>query len=374
MSFRGYPPDGGQRQAATHRRWSQDAVPLIRIASWPHWYDGNPYLNSFYEALAQYGVEHVRGVAAEYAEIRKARIDVLHLHWPEELWRVPGGSWVRVARRLMRVVGLLARLRASGIRLVWTVHNLEHHEGSYRSDRIGMGLLHRLVHLRLFLSEWARRTADERYRFSARSIVCYHGNYDGVYSSSRSRDTVRAELALGSDVRMLLGFGSVRQYKGFETAVEAVKRLGDRYHLVIAGRPLRHDVGQQLCVAADDTPNITLVLRRISEKELGDLLTAADAVVLPYRKVTGSSVLLTALTASKAIIASDLPFFREITMGEPLAAEFATPGSTDDFLGAITRFFDASLDERGQAARRIANRFHWRQVVAPFGKWLQSSA
>src|SRR6202034_4017456 len=58
--------------------------------------------------------------------------------------------------------------------------------------------------------------------------------------------------------------------------------------------------------------HVELQLRFISTQELVALYRAADMVVYPYRAITTSGALATGLALGKAIVASDLPVFREL--------------------------------------------------------------
>ena len=61
----------------------------------------------------------------------------------------------------------------------------------------------------------------------------------------------------------------------------------------------------------------------VSDQAYSDIVAAADAVLLPYRKITGSAVLLAAWTLGRGVVASDLPYFREMADGEPESAHFS---------------------------------------------------
>src|SRR4051794_33359304 len=50
---------------------------------------------------------------------------------------------------------------------------------------------------------------------------------------------------------------------------------------------------------------------------------------IPYREITGSSALMSAVTFHRGVVASDLPFFRETLMGEPDAGRLALPDDPD---------------------------------------------
>jgi glycosyltransferase involved in cell wall biosynthesis len=61
-----------------------------------------------------------------------------------------------------------------------------------------------------------------------------------------------------------------------------------------------------------DLKRVKLHFRFISSEELVALYRAADVVVYPYRAITTSGALATGLALGKAIVATDLPVFREL--------------------------------------------------------------
>lgn len=341
----------------------------IGVASWPHWYRPNPYMSCFYEALERHGIRHVRDRPLAFGALASAprSVHALHLHWAYPYWR----DRRPVARRLYRAArlgALLLRLRRRGMPVVWTVHNLEHHEGPDLSDRLAARLLHRLADLRIFTSEWARGSAVSRYG-GGETLVVPIGDFAGALPAPSQRERVRAELGVGPRGRLLLCFGQVRPYKGFDVAARALERLDDRHRLVIAGRPLEPHAERLRRLAG---PRSELRLRDLEERELVELIGASDAVLLPYRRVTGSAALLTALSLGRGVVASDLPYFREVVGGRP-AAVLVDPGSPDALARGIERFFGEAGGPaaRGEAARAVAAELDWDRLVAPVARWIE---
>jgi glycosyltransferase involved in cell wall biosynthesis len=92
---------------------------------------------------------------------------------------------------------------------------------------------------------------------------------------------------------------------------------GDAY-LVIAGTGAPEFLDQIVAQVKDlDLKRVKMHFRFISTEELVALYRAAGVVVYPYRAITTSGALATGLALGKAIVASDLPVFRELlTDGE----------------------------------------------------------
>lgn len=348
----------------------------VNVASWPHWYAPNPYLNLLYAALRRKGIRHHPDVPLDPAAMARhpARIDAVHLHWLYPYWSEGDPNPLLRAGRLLRFGRVIRRLRRSGLRLVWTVHNLEPHGGAGPLARRAYRIVHRRADLRVHHSEWSRRAAEERYGPAGPSVVVPHGNYEGVYPAGPSPAEARRRLGVEPDRELLLCFGQLRPYKGFDLAVEATGRLeSGRYHLVVAGRPLEGQAGR-LRALSRGRPDVTLVLRSLPRADLGALLGAADAVLLPYREVTTSGALLAALTAGCAVVASDLPYFREVLAGEPDASVLVEPGDAAALAAGIVETARVPRPWRSEAARRLAGRYRWDEVVRPLARWLRGAA
>jgi len=89
-----------------------------------------------------------------------------------------------------------------------------------------------------------------------------------------------------------------------------------------------------------------LHFRFVSTEELVALYRAADVVVYPYRAITTSGALATGLALGKAIVATDLPVFRELLTDRENA--LLVPAQDAEALaGALTELIeDAGLRER----------------------------
>lgn len=333
----------------------------MRIASWPHWYDPNPYLRAFYAGLEAHGATHVAGVPLDIRSLHEAEIDALHIHWAYPLWRDPG-PFHKKARAVLAFRRLVREARADGMLLVWTVHNLEHHEGSSGWDRLGERPL-RDADLRIYTSAWARDVAEGPDR-TGTSVVVPIGDFDAWLPPDPGRAAARDVLGVAPATRLLLCFGQVRRYKGFDVAARALDRLGPEYRLVVAGRPVPAGRGLR-SPPGRDAERLTLIPRELDDAELVAWLSAADAVLLPYRRITGSAALLTALSRSRGVVASDLPYFREVLAPAPDAGVLVGPDDPSALAAGVERFFDRPREVRESAARRIASALAWPELVAP---------
>jgi beta-1,4-mannosyltransferase len=344
----------------------------IRIASWPHWYEPNLYLPLLYQALAPYGIEHMRDVPLEPKALSAHSIDVLHLHWPYPIWRDSGRRAPRNLITIGRFWRFLSRVKHRGVRVIWTVHNARSHDGHDFIDHLGHRLLYHKADLCVFHSQSAQREAAALYgNRSGATLIMAHGSYEGALPTAATRAQTLGSLAIPQGKRVLLCFGQIRRYKGFDLAVKALDYLpADEYHLIIAGRLMQ---SRTELLGADDKAfgNLTLIGEDLDDQRLADLLGAADVVLLPYRAITASGALLHALTVGKGVVASDLPYFREILSANPEAGVLVAPENPDALASGIREFFTMDLTRRGRSARTIATGHTWDTVVPPLANWIR---
>ena len=250
---------------------------------------------------------------------------------------------------------------------VWTVHNVRHHEGASLIDRWGYRVLARHSDLLLCFSRAAETELKQEYRSEVPVLVISIGSYKGAYPPPRERADARVQFGLRPDVPVVSCLGLLRPYKGVEIALDAVEAAGGRVQLLVAGQPNSFfDVKGLVSRAARSHGSIVAIPRNLSEAEFSDALAASDAVLLPYRAVTGSSVLFAAWTMGAGVIASDLPFFREMLDGAPLLGRTFRNGDGADLARTIEAYIAGPHEERRRAISAVVEDISPDRVVTPF--------
>jgi len=131
--------------------------------------------------------------------------------------------------------------------------------------------------------------------------------------SEKGREKIRGKLALEDNHKLLLCFGGTRFDKGADLAVEMLEKLPEHYHLLVAGKEEEIKYTDLNLVAAGYKDRLHTMNRFIDDKEVNDIFSAADTVLLPYREhFAGQSGPLTiAASLGIPVLASDIPVLSE---------------------------------------------------------------
>jgi glycosyltransferase involved in cell wall biosynthesis len=350
---------------------------MITVSSWPDTVTSNQYLNLYYKALGRYGIAlgPPLRIRDDFLTTCRGHVQAIHIQWvPEQIWRARGPSWYQRMRGVGGLWKFFRRARSLGIRVVWTIHDIEPHERGGVLDAWGYRLLARSADLCICHDAWAAGQFVRRLGGRPENVVIMpHGNYDGIFPDPAPREATLTRLGLDPRRKTLVCQGFIRPYKRFDLALEALRQLGGDYQLLVAGHPHEAAWGEDLRRRAAGLQGVRFLFEELSEQALADVVHAADCVLLPYQKITGSGAFLTVVTLGRGVVASDLRYFRDLLQREPEAGVLFHEGDAAGLADAIRRFFERDPEERGRAARRIADRFAWSDVVKPVVAWFRQA-
>ena len=269
----------------------------------------------------------LRGLVRLTAALRGSGYSIVHTHTSK-----PG------------VVGTRAARRAGIPAVIHTVHLFPFHEESGRletaayvaAQRMAARWCDRIVAVSEFQRDWALRKGVGR---PEQVIAIPNGVPAERARPEKSRDDVRAELGVG-DSFVLLSTGRLARQKGLEYLVRAAALLRDMPNLRV--------------LLAGDGPLTERLSRLVSElgldgtvsflghrSDVGDLLAAADLVVLPSLWEGLSVSLLEAMAAGKPVVTTTLGSNLEVTNG----GETAVLVRPKDAAGLASAIRDLAADE-----------------------------
>ncbi len=199
---------------------------------------------------------------------------------------------------------LTRRFAAHGVPVVFVCHNVVDHDAAAWKRWLTRRALGRG-------NVFVVQSAEERDRLrpwqpNAEILVHPHPVYDQYPEPVRVLPR-RAALEL-------LFFGLVRPYKGLDLLLQAIASLRTRdLKLTIAGEVWRGMESIPLLIdRLGIADRVELLDRYISADEAAVLFTRADAVVLPYRRATGSGVLALAYRYRRPVIAARVAGLEEL--------------------------------------------------------------
>lgn len=283
-----------------------------------------------------------------YTSIMVARDkpDVLHLQWLPFMefvgWEIP----------ILRCIKWLS----PKTRLVLTIHNIYPHDMSSerkksyntRFRKAGSLIDAFIVHTKI-----SKEDVIREFGLSAEKVhVCCHGVFEpkGVTISSVYRKDGKLHI---------LQFGGQSFYKGTDLLVNAVCGLDDerkkRIETHIVGGISQSFLEELKKKDVDSV--VTWKAYFLSDEELYQEINAADLIVLPYRAISQSGVLLLSIYFGKLIICSNLLSFKETMQGEDGNSLdndlFFKNEDADSLRNLIVRYIDGKVDE--EAIRKRIN-------------------
>lgn len=325
----------------------------------------NPYQRALRAELGRLGVRVLPRLSLRGLVVRVARgverLDIVHLHWlPTVQFRT---------RPMLQLLVFLLRVRllkALGCRVVWTVHNLQHHEATHRraerwlARRIANAAAQIIVHSKAA----ATLVADALTHGDSRKLVVVpHGSYVGLYRNTVSASQARTRLRLDADSPVLLFFGNIRPYKGVPDLIAAYQHAGTaRSTLMIVGKAddaMRASVERSIA----GSPGIRLIAGFVRDDDVQDYMNASDVVVFPYREVLTSGAIVLAMSFGRACIAPAVGSIPELL--DEQGAFLYDPAERDGLRRAIDRAIanQARLVEMGAHNRRRAAEWGWDRVA-----------
>ena len=202
-------------------------------------------------------------------------------------------------------------------KVVLTIHDVTSFSEEDTSDFIS-SLVYKLTDLVLTHNKFSK-SEIERTKPSLRSpvFIVPHGNYTPFISIQKDKMKSRSYLELPKDKKILLFFGMIKEVKGLDLLLESFKKVlvkNPDTILLIAGQPFRNDfsIYQTIIKEENLTNHCILHTKFISHDDVKHYYCASDLVVLPYKKIYQSGVLMMALSYERAVLASDLPPLKEI--------------------------------------------------------------
>jgi glycosyltransferase involved in cell wall biosynthesis len=281
-------------------------------------------------------------------EARQQRPQIIHIQWS----RLPKIDLL-----------LIRRLQALGIPIVHTVHDVvplfaldsktSALEAVYKTvDRL---VVHTEANLEDFLRVYPDVPAN---RLRVIPLIEFSEVETPLGADKRK---ARQKLGLPLEHPVVLFFGAIRYYKGVDVLLKAFENARSKrqdLQLLIAGKsdPLESDKVPSV-EEIRSLPNVHLYEGFIPHQDLWAYYTAADIIVHPYRHITQSAALITAMGFGRPVIVTDVGGMPETIDGNGWIVPKEDPdGLAKALLEAVMD--QARLKAMGRRSREIIDERH----------------
>jgi alpha-1,6-mannosyltransferase len=173
-----------------------------------------------------------------------------------------------------------------------------------------------------------------------------------VFRPQRRDATLREHLGLAPETRLLVYAGRFTPEKKLHVLIDAVRLLGDPYHLVLVG-------GGDALPFCD---RVTHIPFQHDQRQLARLLASCDVLVHPGDRETFGLIVLEAMACGLPVVATNKGGVAELVDAE--TGILAEPNDVASLAGAIEAIYQRDMARMGQAARRKAvERYDWNEIL-----------
>lgn len=322
----------------------------------------HPYLKLLYGNLDKNGI--VCHDLKKNSDYQKAFVDdIIHLHWIEFHIRSEKGILLTIFKFTRYILFLIISKYIFRKKIIITLHNAKPHEAIYPTlEFLGFRLSLRIADALITHNEWSKKAALNYYNAGAKNIhVIPIGNFIGYYPNNITKKEARKKLHIPKDAFVILYFGLIRNYKGLDILLEAIKDL-KKYNIfiMICGKPENENVRLNLINFEKNHTNCLFNLNYIPDDEIQHYMNASDIGILPYKEITTSAVLLLFASFNRTVIASDLEPIRETLCD---AAIYYDPGNVEDLKRKILEANEKNLDAISEMSFEKATQYNWDDIA-----------
>lgn len=239
--------------------------------------------------------KYIAGHIYAYLDLKKKDGKIVHLHF--------------FAFRLIDLL-VLFLAKIFNLKAVVTVHDVK--SFSKESNNYVEKLCYRLIDGVIVHNQYSHDQIVKCHKLSCPVSIIPHGNYLPFITKCQSIDISRKGISL-------LFFGQIKEVKGVDLLLESLNILLQSkpdldIRLTIAGKPWKSDLAKYTDIIRKNGLDKIVETRfeYVPDDEISALFENSDVVMLPYREIYQSGVVLLAMSYGRPVICSDLPAFTNI--------------------------------------------------------------
>jgi len=246
-----------------------------------------------------------------------------------------------------------------GYKLAWTGHSIipPEEKNVYKNrwfyKHADIRFIHHKAHLKLL----------EKQGLDVDSNIChiFHPGFY-LYPNTISKKEARKMLGIPDNKKVLLAFGYIKNYKGLEYFVEALKNLGDEYYGLIVGEPSDKQLVMKLELEEKKIKNLRVIKKYVAPEEIQIYMNACDAVILPYLYIWTSGATMLSYAFSKPVVASRVGCMDEVVTKE--TGVLVPPEDAKALEEGIKKLFSKDYKEMGKKAyKMVKEKYNWDVMI-----------
>lgn len=272
------------------------------------WRAGNPYIYTLIEGLQKsYSECELSWGRDMFWSDDIYTYDIVHFHWPQTFMGKDPHSEADLLHHI-------EKMKASGVKVVATCHDLEPHYDVYSDKKESMRIVYSLSDVIIHLGEYSKTLFEKLYPNAAHLLIPHH-LYDTEYTFFPSKKESLKYLQLPEKCTCILCFGSFRAKQERELIITLSKQLANKNVIILAPcfmniwwRSFRmfHKLLKKLYYQY--RYNIYCTGRpwlAVSEENLPYYYGAADVVFIQRLKILNSGNAMMPILFSKVVVGPD---------------------------------------------------------------------
>jgi D-inositol-3-phosphate glycosyltransferase len=296
-------------------------------------------------------VSYLRSQVRLTRDVQVRRPDLFHFQWS----RIP---------LIDILVLLLLRRRLSDTVFMTIVHNVLPHEAGVGARFIWKHFYRRFDALVVHEENAAENLRSLIGGDSRRIGIIPHGplSFDGERDSLFESAPLSGSQHAGDNLPVISFLGYLRNYKGLDLVLECLKDPGirEKGRFLIAGDGRCTELAELAGL-----PEVTVINRHLENHEFVACIRRSDLVLLPYRRISQSGILLTCVTEGVPVLASNVGGLPDLV--ELHRAGWTFPGPTfPELHKALSKLLDdpdALRTRRKPAWTREKVESEWRTIA-----------
>lgn len=256
------------------------------------------------------------------------------------------------------------------MKAVYTIHDVVSNLEKNQSSKLLTNFVIKLSDKVFTHNQFSKNQIQDLFRQATNNIaIIPHGNYVPFIKIEKNNIASREYLNIPKQKKVLLFFGMIKRMKGLELMLSALSRIKDRHPdilLVIAGKVWEGDFSRyQKIIDNLDLHHYCIIRNQyIPSDDVDHYFSAADLVVLPYKRISQSGVLMMAVSYQKAVLSSNLEPFKEVLTDNETGFFFQSE-NTESLAEKVINIFDDDklLNRIGKSGFDLINTtYHWNTI------------